>query len=165
MSFDPLRNLGKVTEEILDEKRNVAIMDLKGAWAAKPQGETAAYRPECYSCESYRVHTLGGMKIGGITEPRWHCVLMHERREPCRFERQDQSTAPTTRPTPQTLDSRLPLDPSGEPGSQPERARKDLPSPPTHNTPNPPKPEPPLPDMPKVEGPRSRSRVSKRRRR
>jgi hypothetical protein len=105
------------------------------------------------------------LKIDGIPEPRWHCVLIHERKQPCKFEQPSQTPNAPARPQTQALISRLPAHSSSEPRPQPERTSEDLPSPQAHNTPNPPKPEPPLPNLPKMEAPRAGSRIRKRQRR
>jgi hypothetical protein len=54
-------------------------MDLK-AWIRKPDDDSQAYRFECFSCEFYRWHVMGGLVIDGVKERHWHCVFLIYRR-------------------------------------------------------------------------------------
>jgi hypothetical protein len=60
-------------------------MDWKSAQNAPGQAEPVCYRMACWNCEWFRRSVLGGLLIDGAKQRAWWCVLMDERREPCKI--------------------------------------------------------------------------------
>ena len=137
-------------------------MDLK-AWIRKPDDDSQAYRFECFTCEFYRWHVMGGLVIDGVKERRWHCVLIDDKREPCKFDRDKvESAQQRTGPTQETVEPRLPTDKSRKSDALDTPPSRDLPSVAKLDSPNLEKPKPTLSSLSKVESPRLHSKKRRR---
>ena len=128
-------------------------MDFK-AWIRKPDDDSQAYRFECFTCEFYRWHVMGGLLIDGVKERRWHCVLIDDKREPCKFDKEPAQP----RPTPETVEPRLPTHKSRKPDTLDLSPSRALPCLTKLDPPSLEEPKPTLPTLSKVESPRLRSK-------
>jgi hypothetical protein len=134
-------------------------MDLKG-WMKRPDEHSQAYRFECFSCEFYRWHIFGGLVIDGVKERRWHCVLIDDRKEPCKFEPSE--SKPVSGPETQAVEPRLPTHKIPKPDALDTSPSRNLPSTSRLDSPHLEKPILALPDLSKVESPRLRSKKRRR---
>lgn len=132
-------------------------MDWKLASRLGSSEKAICYRLECLSCEFYRKSVMGGLILDGQRQKEWWCVLIDERREPCKIKdktserinpppkRRVQSFQPQTE-QPQTTTVTV-----GKQVLQPELSGANVPSLTETSQPHHPKLEPVLPNLPNME--------------
>jgi len=133
------------------------------------EAQPICYRWECLSCEWFKRNPYGGVVLDGERQRAWWCVLIDERREPCKIrDSYSDRINPPKKRTPQPLPQIEQPQPSRNPPRseilQPELSRPNIPSLSKASVAHLSKPEPVLPNLPNMEGSESWRSAQKRKR-
>lgn len=159
-------------EQMSENRIPLQVMDWNLARTAPGQAQPVCYRWACFNCEFFRRNVAGGLIIDGQKQKSWWCVLIDERREPCKInDREGEQLTERFLPSwrnkreaalaeafnPQPLHNQESLK-----GVQPAILVPTIPSLPQHGAPRNPKPEPHLPNLPHPPAVRQGRRAKKR---